>query len=83
MKEIYLQKMRSRMRLANLSWATEQAYVASVSLFWDAAEKMPRACGQNIRALQLAMGHSSLETTMGYVHSSAMSVASPLDGALA
>lgn len=35
--------------------------------------------GQNPRAIQQAMGHSSLETTMGYLHAEAMSVRSPLE----
>lgn len=35
--------------------------------------------GQNPRAIQQAMGHKSLETTMGYLHSEALSVRSPLE----
>ncbi len=35
--------------------------------------------GQNPRAIQMAMGHASLETTMGYLHAYAMGVRSPLD----
>lgn len=35
--------------------------------------------GQNPRAIQQAMGHSQLETTMGYLHAEALSVRSPLD----
>jgi site-specific recombinase XerD len=35
--------------------------------------------GVNIRALQAAMGHKSLETTMTYLHADPLSVASPLD----
>jgi integron integrase len=35
--------------------------------------------GANPRAIQQVMGHKSLETTMGYLHADAMSVASPLD----
>lgn len=35
--------------------------------------------GQNPRAIQEAMGHSSLETTMGYMHAEAMGVRSPLE----
>jgi integrase len=35
--------------------------------------------GQNPRSIQQAMGHSQLETTMGYLHSEAMSVKSPLE----
>ena len=35
--------------------------------------------GQNPRAIQQAMGHQSLDTTMGYLHAEAMSVRSPLD----
>ena len=35
--------------------------------------------GQNPRAIQQAMGHANLETTMGYLHVEAMSVRSPLE----
>ena len=35
--------------------------------------------GTNPRAIQEAMGHRSLETTMGYLHAESLSVASPLD----
>jgi len=35
--------------------------------------------GDNPRAIQNAMGHQSLETTMGYLHAEALSVESPLD----
>lgn len=35
--------------------------------------------GQNPRAIQQAMGHKSLETTMGYLHAEALSVKSPLE----
>jgi len=35
--------------------------------------------GQNPRAIQDAMGHKSLETTMGYLHADALSVRSPLE----
>ena len=35
--------------------------------------------GTNPRAIQQAMGHSSLETTLGYLHAEALSVYSPLD----
>ena len=38
--------------------------------------------GQNPRAIQEAMGHKSLETTMGYLHAEAMSVRSPLEGVI-
>jgi integrase len=36
--------------------------------------------GQNPRAIQQAMGHAHLETTMGYLHAEALSVRSPLEG---
>jgi site-specific recombinase XerD len=39
--------------------------------------------GQNPRAIQQAMGHSQLETTMGYLHAEALSVKSPLEYQLA
>ncbi len=35
--------------------------------------------GSNPRAIQQAMGHKSLETTMGYLHAESMSVRSPLE----
>ena len=35
--------------------------------------------GANPRAIQQAMGHASLETTMGYLHAESLSVPSPLD----
>ena len=35
--------------------------------------------GQNPRAIQQSMGHSQLETTMGYLHAEALSVKSPLE----
>jgi len=35
--------------------------------------------GANVRAIQSAMGHKQLETTMGYLHAEALSVRSPLD----
>lgn len=35
--------------------------------------------GQNPRAIQMAMGHTNLETTMGYLHAEATGVRSPLD----
>src|SRR5258708_5420958 len=35
--------------------------------------------GANPRAIQQVMGHTSLDTTMGYLHAEALSVPSPLD----
>jgi len=35
--------------------------------------------GTNPRAIQQAMGHKSLETTMGYLHAESLSVSSPLE----
>lgn len=35
--------------------------------------------GVNLKALQAAMGHSQIETTIGYCHSDALSVPSPLE----
>ena len=35
--------------------------------------------GQNPRAIQQAMGHAQLETTMGYLHAEALGVRSPLE----
>ena len=39
--------------------------------------------GQNPRAIQQAMGHKSLDTTMGYLHAEALSVRSPLETLIA
>jgi integron integrase len=39
--------------------------------------------GVSPRAIQMAMGHSSLETTMGYLHTESLSVKSPLETVLA
>jgi site-specific recombinase XerD len=39
--------------------------------------------GVSPRAIQLVMGHSSLETTMGYLHAESLSVQSPLESVLA
>ena len=38
--------------------------------------------GVSPRAIQMAMGHSSLETTMGYLHTESLSVKSPLETVL-
>jgi site-specific recombinase XerD len=38
--------------------------------------------GVSPRAIQLAMGHTSLETTMGYMHAESLSVQSPLESIL-
>jgi integron integrase len=38
--------------------------------------------GANPRAIQEAMGHKSIETTMGYLHAESLSVRSPLDTVL-
>ena len=35
--------------------------------------------GTNIKALQEAMGHKQIETTVGYCHAEALSVRSPLE----
>lgn len=41
LKERWLDKLRSRLRLTNAAWKTEQSYVRTVSLFWDEAARMP------------------------------------------
>jgi site-specific recombinase XerD len=38
--------------------------------------------GISPRAIQMAMGHASLETTMGYLHAESLSVRSPLEDTL-
>jgi len=126
-KDKWLSRLSSRLRLTNSAWKTEQAYCRTVSWGWDDADKMPkewsrerkveewlsrmvrerdisastqncrfnaliysfRHCygthvadsGQNIRSLQMALGHKSLETTMGYVHSDGLNIKSPLQPA--
>ena len=35
--------------------------------------------GVNLKALQVAMGHENIETTIGYCHAEACSVPSPLE----
>jgi integrase len=42
LKERWLEKLRVRLRVSHGAWKTEQAYVRSVALFWDAAARMPR-----------------------------------------
>lgn len=42
-KEKWLAKLSSRLRLTNSAWKTEQAYCRTVSWFWDDAAKMPKA----------------------------------------
>jgi len=39
--------------------------------------------GNSVKALQSAMGHASMETTAGYLHSDGLGVRSPLEGVLA
>jgi len=38
--------------------------------------------GANPRAIQAAMGHKSMDTTMGYLHAESLSVPSPLETVL-
>ena len=63
--------------------ATRKALAAMIDAAVTAANagklKAPENTGQNPRAIQQAMGHQSLDTTMGYLHAEAMSVRSPLD----
>ena len=40
------------------------------------------ARGTNLKALQVAMGHANIETTIGYCHADACSVVSPLEAAM-
>lgn len=64
-------KFRDYMRLKHLAWSTEQSYLAWLARYM-------RFLGQ-MRAIQQAMGHKSLETTMGYLHAEALRVRSPLE----
>lgn len=41
-KEKWLAKMSDRLRLKNYAWKTEQSYIRTVDIFWDAAEQMPK-----------------------------------------
>jgi len=76
--------MRWRMHEANLQRAVRKA-CRKAGLFilpHELRHAYATHClnrGTNPRAIQEAMGHQSLETTMGYLHAEALSVASPLD----
>jgi len=70
--------------------AVQRAFKLAVEVAGAAADLTPHHfrhayathclnAGQNPRAIQQAMGHSNLETTMGYLHAEAAGVRSPLD----
>ena len=77
--------VRWRMHEANVQRAVRKASRKSGALILPHELRHAYAThclnrGANPRAIQEAMGHKSLETTMGYLHAEALSVSSPLDG---
>lgn len=56
LKETYLEQLRSKIRLQDYSWKTEQSYVRSVALFWDAAKKMPNEWSREKKAEEWLSG---------------------------
>ncbi len=78
------QVVRYRMHEANVQRAIKEArrQLGIMVLPHELRHAYATHClerGTNPRAIQMAMGHQSLETTMGYLHGEALSVASPLD----
>lgn len=76
--------MRYRMHEANVQRAIREARrkLGILVLPHELRHAYATHClerGVNPRAIQQSMGHQSLETTMGYLHAEALSVASPLD----
>lgn len=73
--------VRYRLHEANVQLAIRQASGGSIKphelRHAYATHSLNR--GVNPRAIQQAMGHQSLETTMGYLHAEALSVPSPLE----
>jgi site-specific recombinase XerD len=62
---------------ATASEAKVEAFLSGLARHASATHSLNR--GINPRAIQQAMGHVSLETTMGYLHAEALSVPSPLE----
>ena len=60
-------------RHRNLAASTQNQAFNAILFFYRMAN------GVSPRAIQLAMGHTSLETTMGYLHAESLSVRSPLE----
>lgn len=78
------QTVRYRMHEANVQRAIKEARrkLGIMVLPHELRHAYATHClerGTNPRAIQEAMGHKSLETTMGYLHAEALSVVSPLD----
>lgn len=73
--------VRYRMHEANVQLAIRQASGGNIKphelRHAYATHSLNR--GLNPRAIQQAMGHASLDTTMGYLHAEALSVPSPLE----
>lgn len=87
-----IQKTREVMRLRHLSHATEQSYCGWLVRFarfvseqceahLKPEQKMEAFLTQlaNVKALQEALGHSQVQTTIGYCHVEACGVPSPLE----
>ena len=78
------QLVRFRMHEANVQRAIKEArrQLGIMVLPHELRHAYATHClerGTNPRAIQQAMGHQSLETTMGYLHAESLSVPSPLD----
>lgn len=78
------QTVRYRMHEANVQRAIKEARrkLGIMVLPHELRHAYATHClerGTSPRAIQEAMGHKSLETTMGYLHAEALSVLSPLD----
>lgn len=78
------QVVRYRMHEANVQRAIKQARhkLGIMVLPHELRHGYATHCleaGTNPRAIQYAMGHKSLETTMGYLHAESLSVLSPLE----
>lgn len=81
------QIVRYRMHEANVQRAIKQARrkLGIMVLPHELRHGYATHCleaGVNPRAIQQAMGHASLETTMGYLHAESLSVRSPLETVL-
>lgn len=78
-----MERARAVIRRQHKTLATEQTYLHWLRHYIGALKSFPTThClerGTNIKALQEAMGHKQIETTIGYCHAEALSVCSPLE----